>query len=116
MLLFVCAFRLQVNVISTGLLAILLLPLLAQTAEQFPSPDFKPHLTIVASEGLPHFAPFYPLSQAASDLCIRAAHSFAFYKESKIPGSILVALNTKEYYRARDRFRLFLFFSSLPLA
>lgn len=43
--------RLQVNAIATGFLALLLLPLLAKTAEKFPSTSFKPHLTIVASEG-----------------------------------------------------------------
>ena len=38
--------QLQVNVVSTGLLAVLLLPLMAQTAKL---DSFKPHLTILSS-------------------------------------------------------------------
>lgn len=42
--------RIQTNVIGTGLLGLLLLPLLEKTAD-LPAPtSMKPHLTIVASE------------------------------------------------------------------
>lgn len=44
----------QVNDLSTGLLALLALPLLNKTLKMTPIPtsaDFKPHLTIVSSEG-----------------------------------------------------------------
>lgn len=45
---------LQVNVIATGLLALLALPKLAATADLPGNDGFKPHLVIVASEGNPH--------------------------------------------------------------
>lgn len=38
------------NVLSTGLLALLVLPILAKTA-LLPGNTFKPHLAIVGSEG-----------------------------------------------------------------
>ena len=42
---------LQVNVIATGLLALLAIPKLAATADLAGNDSFKPHLVIVASEG-----------------------------------------------------------------
>lgn len=94
--------RLQVNVIATGLLAILLLPLLAKTAERFSSSDFKPHLTIVASEGSQIPVPVLPLDVELT--LTDTVHAFAAYKEAKVPGSVLAALNTKEHYNSLDRF------------
>jgi hypothetical protein len=40
---------LQVNALATGLLSLLLLPLLSKTGTQHP--ESKPHLTILGSEG-----------------------------------------------------------------
>lgn len=42
-------YSLQINVITTGLLALRSLPVLARTADKHPS-DIKPHCVVVASE------------------------------------------------------------------
>ena len=44
-------YSLQVNVISTGLLATLLLPIMQQTISLPAASVFKPHLVIVSSDG-----------------------------------------------------------------
>lgn len=82
--------RIQVNDISTGLLAILLLPLLRKTSK-LPSPDpasaaLKVHLTIVSSE----------------------VHSWAKFNERKEPGSILAALSDEKVFKpnAQDRYQV----------
>lgn len=78
--------RTQVNGLATGLLGLLLLPLLRKTAK-LPAPDsvpsdnskavaFKPHLTIVGSE----------------------MHHFAAFKEAALPGPILLNLNKQEEF------------------
>ncbi|KAJ7817708.1 hypothetical protein B0H14DRAFT_2841929, partial [Mycena olivaceomarginata] len=52
-----CASRLQVNALSTGLLGLLLLPLLHATASR---PDASPHLTLTGSAGKQlSFPPFH---------------------------------------------------------
>jgi retinol dehydrogenase-12 len=73
---------LQVNVISTGLLAVLALPKLSATAD-IPGNDFKPHLVIVASE----------------------VHAWAKFPQQDAP-SILAALNDKEKAIPKDIYNM----------
>ncbi|KAI5476855.1 hypothetical protein MNV49_007089 [Pseudohyphozyma bogoriensis] len=73
---------LQTNDISTGLLAVLLLPLLARTADKYPA--LKPHMTIVGSE----------------------VHAFAAFKEKNVAGSTLAALNKQEHFNSSDRYNI----------
>lgn len=73
---------LQVNVLSTGLLALRALPKLAATAD-LPGNTFKPHLVIVASE----------------------VHEWAKLKQQDEP-SILAALNDKSKADNNDLYNL----------
>ncbi|KAI5481407.1 NAD(P)-binding protein [Pseudohyphozyma bogoriensis] len=72
-----------INDISTGLLAVLLLPVLSRTAKRFPS-TLKPTMTIVGSE----------------------VHIWAAFKEKAAPGSILATLNDEKKFAANDRYFL----------
>ncbi|KAI5481408.1 hypothetical protein MNV49_004164 [Pseudohyphozyma bogoriensis] len=74
---------LQVNDISTGLLAVSLLPVLAKTAKNS-SDEFKPAMTIVGSE----------------------VHMWSAFKEKATPGSILAALNDEDAFDGADRYML----------
>ncbi|SGY74432.1 BQ5605_C005g03363 [Microbotryum silenes-dioicae] len=79
---------LQTNVLSTGLLGLLLIPLLRKTAK-LPSPcpessGLKTHLTIVGSE----------------------VHGWARFEEAKVPGSTLDALNSPEHFYKTDRYNI----------
>ncbi|KAK4699718.1 hypothetical protein P7C70_g6538, partial [Phenoliferia sp. Uapishka_3] len=78
---------LQVNGLSTGLLGLLSLPALRRTVAlppPFPGSTIKPHLTIVGSE----------------------VHAWAAFKESKVPGSTLEALNSEEHANIHDRYNV----------
>jgi retinol dehydrogenase-12 len=79
--------RLQVNCLSTGLLALLVTPVIARTAKlPSPTPDvpFTPHLTLVSSE----------------------VHMWAAFKEKKVEGSTLAALNTEAVSDPKDRYNV----------
>lgn len=76
-----------VNVISTFLLALLLLPKLRETARKFPTddPKKKPHLVIVSSE----------------------VHNFTSFPEQSAPeGKILATLNDKTSANMDDRYNV----------
>lgn len=87
--------RIQVNDLSTGLLALLLLPLLSKSADiPLPAPAvaaFKPHLCIVGSEGQ-SLQDHAPLVLTPFRLIV---HGFAKFEESHAMGSTLTALNRK---------------------
>lgn len=75
----------QVNDLSTGLLAVLSLPLLSKTAKLqaiATSADFKPHLTFVSSE----------------------VHKAAAFPQQHTEGSTLAALNDKAQHAPTDRY------------
>ncbi|KAI5476854.1 hypothetical protein MNV49_007088 [Pseudohyphozyma bogoriensis] len=71
---------LQTNDLSTGLLSLLLLPVLAKTAERYP--EVTPHMSIVGSE----------------------VHMWAKFAEKKVPGPTLAALNTEKHFNPDDRY------------
>lgn len=73
---------LQINVLSTGLLALLALPKLSATAD-LPGNDFKPHLVIVASE----------------------VHEWARFPQQDAP-TILAALNDKSQAITSDLYKM----------
>ncbi|KAI5476866.1 Short chain dehydrogenase atnD [Pseudohyphozyma bogoriensis] len=73
---------LQTNDLSNGLLCLLLLPLMARTAERYP--QVKPHLTIVGSE----------------------VHTWAKFIEKDVPGSTLAALNSEQDFQGGDRYQV----------
>ncbi len=70
---------LQINVISTCLLAILMLPKLRETAERF---KVTPHLVVVTSD----------------------THYWAKFEERNAEGGILKALNEEKTFNASDRY------------
>ncbi|KAM0746964.1 NAD(P)-binding protein [Meredithblackwellia eburnea MCA 4105] len=74
---------LQVNGLSTGLLALLLLPKVASTPRVAGS-NVKPHLTVVGSE----------------------VHSMASFKEKNIQGSTIDALNDEKVANMLDRYNV----------
>lgn len=76
----------QVNDLSTGLLALLALPLLQKASlNGVPgSEDFKPHLTIVGSE----------------------VHAWAKFAEAKTAGSTLAALDDPAQFVGADRYNI----------
>jgi len=103
------ASRLQANVISTGLLGVLLLPILQRTAAmQAPveGVDLKPHLTIVASDSTSsaHHSPFpLPSRGLARPNKLGIVHyraSFAEHNHSKP----LLALNDPTKFDGHDRY------------
>lgn len=73
---------LQINVLSTGLLALLALPKLSATAD-LPGNSFKPHLVIVASE----------------------VHEWAKFPQQDAP-TILAALNDKQQAVPSDLYNM----------
>jgi len=78
---------LQTNVISTGMLALLLLPLLESTAKEAApasSPSFKPHLTLTGSE----------------------VHFWSKFKEAKNDQHPIHALNDKSKFDGNDRYNV----------
>ena len=82
---------LQVNVLSTGLLGLLLLPKLLETGElptPAPAPGHagleKPHLTIVSS----------------------GVHYWARFKQKDVPGPLLAALNNKKHHSPDDTYNI----------
>lgn len=87
----------QVNDLATGLLGLLLLPLLSKTATlPSPTPDiaFKPRLTFVGSESTSP-AQAIRLSRLTRGSTV---HQWASFTESKVEGSTLDALNNPNHF------------------
>jgi len=96
-------FSLQTNVISTGLLAALLLPILSRTAD-LPIPQvapLKPHLVIVASEGPVHY------TVSPKDWSPYAPFVVHFYAKFKVHQNSkpIQALNDQTLFDAHDRYQ-----------
>ncbi|KAJ7208853.1 hypothetical protein GGX14DRAFT_632747 [Mycena pura] len=103
----------QVNALSTGLLAVLLLPVLQKTARLLPLPDTEhvpPHLTITGSGGAYLAPPIYSDSKWRS----RPGQNVAKFPERLAPADgILSALNDPAKFNAFDRYptsKLFSYF------